>query len=250
MNSLYVSATGMTSQQLNIDTISNNMANINTPGFKRSEINFKDLYYQDIAVGKGKNISVGLGSKVDGANKVFTQGSLRETGNLLDLAIEGGGFFKVAMGDGTFGYTRDGSFRMDADGSIVTVSGYRLEPPITIDQSFSEIAIDLDGLVTLKPIDSDVVQEIGTIELYDFSNPAGLLSASGNIYKETVASGPEIINNNGTLGTIRQGFLESANVNIMEEMTSLIVAQRAFEINSKAIKAADDMMGITNGIRQ
>lgn len=250
MNSLYVASTGMMNQQLYIDVISNNLANINTPGYKRSEINFKDLYYQDLEIGDDRSVRIGLGSKVDGVNKIFTQGSLGETGNLLDLAIDGEGFFKILMPDGSFGYTRDGSFRMDAEGNVVTVEGYKLEPSIIIEESFSELVISKDGIVSIIPFESEEAVEKGKITLVKFANPSGLASVSGNIYAETEASGVPIDDNgDGTFGLIRQGFIEGANINVIEEMVNLIVAQRAYEINSKVIKAADDMMGITNNIQ-
>jgi flagellar basal-body rod protein FlgG len=251
MNSLYIASTGMVNQQLYVDVISNNLANINTPGYKKSEINFKDLYYQDMEIDNDKSIRVGMGSGVDGINKVFTQGSLGETGNLLDLAIDGEGFFRILMPDGNFGYTRDGSFKMDSEGNIVTVEGYMLEPPIRIDQSFSELIVSKDGVVSIVPFESEEAVEVGQITLVKFTNPPGLASVSGNIYAETEASGVPMENNgDGTFGLIRQGFIEKANINVIEEMVNLIVAQRAYEINSKAIKAADDMMGITNNINQ
>ncbi|MBN2073600.1 MAG: flagellar basal-body rod protein FlgG [Actinobacteria bacterium] len=251
MNSLYIASIGMNNQQLNIDVISNNLANINTPGYKRSEINFKDLYYQDIVVGKDKSIRVGLGSKVDGINRVFTQGTLNETGNVLDLAIDGEGFFRILLQDGGFGYTRDGSFRIDGEGNVVTVEGYKLEPPLNIDQAFSELTVSGDGTVSIMPYDSGEQVDVGRITLVRFTNPSGLASMSGNIYTETVASGaPQEDNGDGTAGNIRQGFIEGANINVIEEMVNMIVAQRAYEINSKAIKASDEMMGITNNIKQ
>ncbi len=251
MNSLYIAATGMMNQQLNVDMISNNLANINTTGFKKSDINFKDLAYKNVVIAKERYSAIGLGSSVDGVRKIFTQGNIKDTGNPLDLAIEGEGYFSVRQADGTLAYTRDGSFRIDSEGRFVNSSGNILEPPVTVEGFFNEILISEKGVISVVEADSEELREIGKITLVRFQNPAGLEAISGNLFKETIASGPAINDNDdGTFGNIRQGYLEMSNINVIEEMVNLIVAQRAYEINSKAIKSSDEMMGMANALRQ
>jgi flagellar basal-body rod protein FlgG len=247
MNSLYISSLGMMNQQMNVDIISNNLANINTAGFKKSEINFKDLYWYGPPGQEALASFVGIGSTVDGITKIHTQGMFAESQNPLDLAIEGDGFFSVLLPDGATGYTRDGSFRLDGEGHIVTSQGYRLQPPINIDQSYSQLIIDNEGRVSIMPIDSEENIEIGMIELTRFANPAGLENISGNIYLETESSGGALAG--GAAGKIRQGYKEMANVNVIEEMVNLISAQRAYEINSKAVRTTDEMLQIRNNLR-
>jgi len=254
MSSLYISASGMINQQINVDMISNNLANVNTSGFKKSEISFRELAYKDIATNKSQTNQVGLGSSVNSVGKIFTQGTIKETGNALDLAIEGDGFFKILMPDGTFAYTRDGSFQFDALGNLVTKNGYKVAPGITIAGDFSDISVSENGIISVTEIDVNGVETIrvaGTITLSRFTNPAGLESIAGNLYKETVASGLAQDNPaDGSTGKIKQGYLEMGNINVIEEMVNLIAAQRAYEINSKAIQASDDMMGMANSIRK
>lgn len=251
MGSLYISATGMINQQLNVDMISNNLANVNTSGFKKSQISFKELSYMDIITDKNKYNQIGLGSAVSGVGKIFTQGTLKETGAPLDCAIEGDGFFKVQLPDGTFAYTRDGSFQLDSSGTLVTTNGYKIAPGITIDQDFEEIMIDEDGTIIIKPIGSEETVDVGKITISTFKNPGGLESIAGNLFIETTASGvAEDDAADGSTGKIKQGFLEMANVNVIEEMVNLIAAQRAYEINSKAIKASDEMMEMANSVRR
>lgn len=249
MNSLYVAATGMINQQLNVDLISNNLSNINTPGYKKSEVNFKDLYNQEINLGQDRTIFIGMGAKVDGINKIHTQGVLQQSEDPLDLAIEGEGFFQVLLPDGSTGYTRDGSFRIDGDGNIVTVEGYLLQPPINVGEGFSEISITNSGNISIIPLGSDEDTELGQILLAGFSNPSGLENISGNIYIETESSGPPLLDGQVSLGDIKQSFKEMSNVNVIEEMVNLIAAQRAYEINSKAVKTIDEMMSVTNNMR-
>jgi flagellar basal-body rod protein FlgG len=249
MNSLYVAATGMINQQLNVDLISNNLSNINTPGYKKSEVNFKDLYSQEINLGQDRTIFIGMGAKVDGISKIHTQGVLQQSENPLDLAIEGPGFFQVLLPDGSTGYTRDGSFRIDGAGNIVTVEGYLLQPPVNMGEEFSEISVASNGIISVVPFGSDESVELGQIMLAGFINPSGLENISGNIYVETESSGQPLPAGQLKLGDIRQGYKEMSNINVIEEMVNLISAQRAYEINSKAIKAIDDMMGVTNNMR-
>jgi flagellar basal-body rod protein FlgG len=251
MNSLYIAATGMKNQQLNVDMISNNLANINTTGFKKSDINFKDLAYKDIIVAKERYSAIGLGSGVDGVRKIFTQGNIKETGNPLDLAIEGEGYFTVRLADGTLAYTRDGSFRIDSDGRFVNSAGNILVPPITLAGFYHEMIISEKGVISVLEADSEEMREVGKITLVRFKNPGGLEAISGNLFKETIASGPPVNDNgDGSFGNIRQGYLEMSNINVIEEMVNLISAQRAYEINSKAIKSSDEMMGMANALRQ
>ncbi len=249
--SLYSAATGMQAQQMNLDTIANNLANVNTPGFKRSKIEFQDLLYQKPRnVGSdsgGGNIvptglEVGNGSRVASSSKVFTQGQLTSTGGNLDLAIQGDGFYEVQRPDGTIAYTRDGSFKLNANGQVVTsdglpiLSGMQPIPP-----GATSINVATTGEVTVQT--SSGTQTF-RLTLTRFANPSGLRSLGGNLYEETPASGTPETGNAGEqgYGTIMQGYLESSNVNLVEEMVNLIVAQRAYEINSKSIQASDEML--------
>ncbi|HYC72675.1 MAG TPA: flagellar basal-body rod protein FlgG [Opitutaceae bacterium] len=249
--SLYSAATGMEAQQLNLNTIANNLANVNTPGFKRSKIEFQDLLYQKPRAsgtdsGGGNlvptGIEVGNGSRVASTSKVFTQGQLTSTGEKLDVAIQGDGFFEVQRADGTIAYTRDGSFKLNAQGQVVTVdglpilSGFQPVPPGT-----ESITIAEDGNVTLQ---SSGGAQTFRLTLTRFANPAGLRSLGGNMYEETAASGTPEAGNAGEQGFGRtiQGYVETSNVNIVEEMVNLIIAQRAYEINSKSIQTSDEML--------
>jgi len=249
--SLYSAATGMEAQQLNLNTIANNLANVNTPGFKRSKIEFQDLLYQKPRAsgsdsGGGNlvptGVEVGNGSRVAATSKVFTQGQLTNTGEKLDLAIQGDGFFEVQRPDGTIGFTRDGSFKLNAQGQVVTVdglpvlSGFQPIPP-----GAASISVSEDGQVTVQS--SNGTQSFG-LTLARFANPAGLQSLGGNLYQETAASGTPELGKAGEQGFGRtiQGYIENSNVNIVEEMVNLIVAQRAYEINSKSIQTSDEML--------
>jgi len=248
--SLYSAATGMEAQQLNLNTIANNLANVNTPGFKRSKIEFQDLLYQKPRAsgtdsGGGNliptGIEVGNGSRVAATAKVFTQGQLTNTGEKLDIAIQGDGFFEVQRPDGTLGYTRDGSFKLNAQGQVVTadglpvLSGFQNIPPS------SEISISEDGNVT---VESSSGKQTFRLTLTRFANPSGLRSLGGNLYEETAASGTPETGNPGEAGYGRtiQGYIEASNVNIVEEMVNLIIAQRAYEINSKSVQTSDEML--------
>ncbi|HHF09376.1 MAG TPA: flagellar basal-body rod protein FlgG [Candidatus Atribacteria bacterium] len=261
MRALWTAATGMQAKQLDIDVIANNLANINTTGFKKSRVDFQDLMYQTVRVKGAPNtqenqiptgIEVGLGVRPAAVQKLFFQGDAYETGNPLDVAIEGDGFFQVLLADGTVGYTRDGSFKLDAQGRIVTSDGFPLEPPITVPQDAESITIGQDGTVTAKIAGETEPQELGVIELARFINPAGLQSIGRNLYVATVASGEPQLGTPGFdgLGTLAQGFLETSNVQAVEEMVRMISAQRAYEINSKAISVADEMMSIANNMKR
>jgi flagellar basal-body rod protein FlgG len=253
MRALYTAAAGMIAQQYNMDTISNNLANVDTTGFKGNQARFQDLVYQQVqAPGTPVGASivpvgqeVGLGVKVSDSEKVFTQGSLTQTGNPLDVAVQGDGFFQVTMPDGTTAYTRDGSFKEDANGSIVTASGYFLQPQITIAQNAISVSIGTDGSVTAQVPGSNQPQTLGQLQLARFVNPAGLSPVSGgNLYTQTAASGPPIVTTPGLngAGTLQNGYLESSNVQVVNEIVNMIVAQRAYEANSKSIGAADQML--------
>lgn len=243
----------MIAQQYNMDTISNNIANVNTTGFKGNMARFQDLVYQQIqAPGSpvGATVvpvgqDVGLGVKVASSEKVFTQGSLVQTSNPLDAAIEGDGFFQVTMPDGTTAYTRDGSFKEDANGSIVTSDGYFLQPQITIPQNATSVSIGKDGTVSAQVPGSNQPQTLGQLQLARFVNNAGLSPAGGgNLYTQTAASGPPIVSQPGLngAGMLQGGYTENSNVQVVNEIVNMIVAQRAYEANSKSIGAADQML--------
>ncbi len=249
--SLYSAAPGMEAQQLNLNTIANNLANVNTPGFKRSKIEFQDLLYQKPRAsgtdsGGGNlvptGVEVGNGSRVAATSKVFTQGQLTNTGEKLDVAVQGDGFFEVQRPDGTTGYTRDGSFKLNAQGQVVNVdglpvlSGFQPIPP-----GANSISISEDGQVTVQ---TSTGSQSFAITLTRFANPAGLRSLGGNLYEETPASGTPEAGKPGEqgFGRVIQGYVEASNVNIVEEMVNLIVAQRAYEINSKSVQTSDEML--------
>lgn len=261
IRALWTAASGMLAQQLNTDVIANNLANVNTTGYKRSRADFQDLLYQTIKAAGTSNtsgsqvpvgIEVGHGTRAIAIQKMFTQGDYEETGNTLDMVIEGDGFFQITMPDGSTAYTRAGSFKQDSQGRVVTSDGYVMKDQITIPQEAQDIAITSDGTVQAILPGKSTPQQLGVIELARFTNPAGLSSEGKNLYFATAASGQAI---NGTpgadgLGTIVQRSLEMSNVKVVEEMVNLIVAQRAYEINSKAIQTSDEMLGIANNLRR
>ncbi|MBP2659598.1 MAG: flagellar basal-body rod protein FlgG [Firmicutes bacterium] len=253
MRSLWTAASGMVAQQANIDVVSNNLANVNTTGFKKSRSDFEDLMYQTMrqsgtATGADTQLPTGiqLGSGVRqvATQKIYTEGSFQSTGNELDMAIEGDGFFQVTMSDGTINYTRDGAFKRDEQGRMVTSEGYPLEPAITIPEGSSNIAVSSDGRVSATLAGQTAAQELGQIQLVKFVNPAGLDSVGHNLLKETAASGTPVASDPGVdgTGTVMQKYLEMSNVQIVDEMVNMIVAQRAYEINSKAITTSDEML--------
>ncbi len=263
MRSLWTAASGMIGQQFNIDTLANNLSNVNTTGFKKQRAEFEDLLYQTVLLAGTPatevsevptGIQVGHGVKVSATQKMFTQGSLQSTENKLDLAMEGDGFFKIQLYDGTFAYTRDGSFKIDSNRQIVTSSGYLLEPPMVLPENsnMETFSISQDGRITVKVSGDDNPVEIGQMEAYRFVNPAGLRSIGGNLYKTTPASGEEIPGQPGIDGMakLHQGFLEMSNVKVVEEMVNMIVAQRAYEINSKAIQTSDSMLGTAISLKR
>ncbi|MCX7965205.1 MAG: flagellar basal-body rod protein FlgG [Syntrophorhabdaceae bacterium] len=261
IRALWTAGTGMNVQQINLDIIANNIANVNTNGFKKSRADFQDLMYQTlrlqgIKTGEGNQVPTGIeighGAMLAAVQKVFMQGDFQETQNELDLAIEGNGFLTVILPTGEKGYTRAGSLKRDSDGKIVTSDGYPLEPSITIPNNTISISIRPNGIVSAKIAGQSEPQQLGTIELAMFPNPSGLKAMGKSIYMETDASGSPITGKPGEngLGTILQGFLEMSNVNVMQEMINLIVGQRAYEVNSKAIQAADEMLQMANNVRR
>ena len=250
---LYSAATGMQAQAMNVDVISHNLANVNTTGFKKSRAEFEDLLYQTVREPGAKStintdvpsgIQIGLGARPVSVNKIYTQGNFKETGGSLDLVIEGDGFFQVTMPDGTVAYTRAGSFSKDSTGRVVTSDGYPMEPPLTIPADATSVTIGTDGTNTVTSPGSTAVTEIGTIQLAKFINPSGLKSIGKNLFTQTSASGDAVLGTPGLegFGTISQGFVEISNVDIVEELIEMIVAQRAYETNSRSVRTADEML--------
>jgi flagellar basal-body rod protein FlgG len=261
--SLRTAATGMYAQQLNIQVISNNIANINTTGFKKNKAEFQDLMYQNIPTStlaqnnitspqnSNQALQVGSGVKASSTQKIFKQGDLQQTNNSLDLAIQGDGFFQVRKADGTYAYTRDGSFKVSGDGRIVTASGYILEPEISLTDDILQINISRDGAMEVKTSGGNSYV-LDNIQLVRFINPGGLEALGDNLYAETESSGQPILGTPGMdgFGEIQQGFLEASNVDIVEEMIAMITAQRAYEINSKTVKTVEEMMTMTNNLKR
>ncbi len=260
---LRTAASGMYAQQKNIEIIANNIANVNSTGFKKSKAEFQDLMYQQVPLSAYSNentgitdmsndyIYIGNGVKVSAAHKLFQQGDLSETGNPMDIAIYGEGFFQVMKPDGTYAYTRDGTFKVNSEGKIVNSSGYRLVPEITLDENMRNISISRNGEINV--IDStERTTTLDEISLVKFVNPAGLKPIGDNLYIETEYSGPPIFGTPGTngFGEIYQGYMESSNVDIVEEMINMITAQRAYEINSKTVKTIEEMMTIVNQLKR
>jgi flagellar basal-body rod protein FlgG len=249
-------ATGMAGQQMVVDTIAHNLANINTNGFKRTQLGFQDLLYikmreagHEVASGVNSPSGVELGSgvRVASTSKVYTAGELENTGRDLDLAITGDGFFQVTLPNGEKRYTRDGSFQRNANGQLVTASGYYLEPAITVPTDTVSISVGPEGSVTVRN-GAGTVSVVGVIQLARFPNNGGLSSEGGNLLAETEASGPPTVGTAGRqgFGSIEAGFLEKSNVQMVTELVNLITAQRAYEINSRAIKAGDEMLNTAN----
>jgi len=259
MRALYSSAAGMQSQQVNLDVISNNLANVNTTGFKKSKAEFQDLLYQDTRSagadqGAGNQVPTGIqighGSRLVSTSKVFTNGELTQTGERLDVAIQGDGFFEVQLPDGTKAYTRDGALKTASDGRITTSDGYVLQGGFQpIPAGTTSVNISATGEVTTSGSNGN---QTFRVQLVRFANPAGLQSIGRNLYRETLAAGNPELGNPGEngFGELQQGFLEMSNVKVVEEMVNMIVAQRAYEVNSKAVQAADEMMQLSNNLRR
>lgn len=255
--SLWAAKTGLDAQQTRMSVISNNLANANTTGFKRTRAVFEDLLYQterqaggqtsqDTRLPSGKMI--GTGVRLVATQKTFGQGNVLQTDNPLDIAVQGRGLFQIALPDGTLGYTRDGSFQVNAEGEVVTSSGYRLEPGVTIPDDVQSITIGSDGTVSVQQPGQAAPTQIGTLQLADFINHAGLQPRGENLYLETAASGAPRVGTPGLngVGTLVQGSLEGSNVNVVEELVTMIETQRAYELNSKAISTSDQMLQYVN----
>ena len=261
MRAMWSAAAGMNVQTTNMDTISNNLANINTTGFKKARAEFQDLLYQTINTAGTNtsttttypgNIQIGHGAKVSAMVKEFTTGSLTNTSSQFDLAIEGNGFFRVTMPDGTLGYTRDGSFSLDQNGNIVNANGNPMDPQITIPQDALSVTIATDGTVTVTETGQTAPQTLGQITISNFINPNGLNQMGHNIYQPTLASGDPIDGVPGLtgLGTIQQYNLEVSNVDMAEEMVNMIIGQRAYEANSKTIQTCDSMLQLITSLKR
>ncbi len=261
VRSLYTAATGMMAQQMQIDVVSNNISNVNTIGYKKQRAEFADLFYQTMEYAgtatsttttSPTGINVGLGVRPTAVTKIFTQGNLKQTNNNLDLAIQGDGFFQVQLPDGRIAYTRDGAFKLDANGNLVTSDGYKLVPNITLPADTVQVSIGTDGTVSVLEAGQTQMQQIGQITIAKFINPAGLHSLGSNLYINTTASGDPMVEVPGTngLGEIRQGFIEMSNVQLVEEMTDLITGQRAYDAASKAIMTSDEMLQTVNNLKR
>ena len=258
---LRTAATGMAAQQLNVDLISNNLSNVNTTGFKKSRPEFKDLMYQTIKAsglsedGRTKEsteIQVGNGTMPGAVVKSFLQGDIQPTNNPLDLAIQGDGFIQVQRPDGTTAYTRDGSLKISGDGQLVTSEGYIVQPSISFSSDTQSVTIARDGTIEATEVGQTTSTKVGQLELAKFVNPGGLRAIGNNLYVETIASGKPIQGAAGSegFGELIQGSLEASNVDVVEEMVSMIVAQRAYEINSKTIKTVEDMLTMANNLQR
>ncbi len=253
IRSLWTAKTGLESQQVQLDVIANNLANVSTNGFKRSRAVFEDLLYQNLRQPGAKSttqtslpsgLQIGTGVRPVATERIHTQGNLQNTGNSKDVAINGNGFFQVLMPDGTTAYTRDGSFQVDRNGQMVTSSGYPLEPTITIPDNALSITVGRDGVVSITQPGSSASVQVGQLTLATFINPTGLQSIGENLYQETDSSGPRNENTPGLngAGVLYQNYVETSNVNVVEEMVSMIQTQRAYEINSKAVQTSDEML--------
>ncbi len=256
---MWTASSGMHAQQLKIDAIANNLANVNTNGFKRSRAEFSDLMYQTIrapgAPSSGSTrvpagLQLGHGVQPGSVKKLFSQGDFANTGNPLDMVIRGNGFFKVLLPDGGTAYTRDGAFTANGEGQLVNASGYLLDPPITIPPDTLSISIGEDGTVSVTQPGQSAATDVGQLELANFVNPSGLLALGGNLFQATEASGDAIAGTPGLdgLGSIGQGFLEISNVSIVTELVDMIAAQRAYELNSRAVRASDEMLQQLNNL--
>lgn len=252
-SALWVAKTGLDAQQTRMAVVSNNLANVNTTGFKKGRAAFQDLLYQTVSQPGAQTtqqtqsptgLMLGTGVRVVATDKQFSQGNVQQTGNSLDLAVNGRGFFQVLQPDGTTAYTRDGSFQLNAQGQLVTSSGYTVQPGITIPNNAQSVTIGADGTVSVQLPGTATPSQVGSLQLADFINPAGLQAKGDNLYVETAASGTPQTGTPGLagLGSLQQGSLEASNVNVVEEMVNMIETQRAYEMNSKAVATADQML--------
>ncbi len=253
IRSLWISKTGLDAQQTQMDVTANNLANVSTHGFKRSRAVFEDLLYQTLrqpgAQSSGQTqlpsgLQLGTGVRPVATERIFTQGNLQQSGNPMDVAIQGNGFFQVQMPDGSSAYTRDGSFQVNAQGQLVTSSGFAVQPAITIPPNALAVSVSRDGIVNVQRAGQTAMTQVGQIQLVGFMNPAGLQSMGENLYIESAASGTPSANTPGTngIGLLNQGYVETSNVNVVEELVGMIQTQRAYEINSKAIQTSDQML--------
>lgn len=254
---MWIAKTGLDAQQTRMSVISNNLANVNTTGFKRGRAVFQDLIYQNVrqvgaqtsqSTRSPSGLSLGTGVRTVATEKLFNQGNITQTNNSLDMAIEGRGFFQILLPDGSQAYTRDGSFQLDANGQMVTSNGHILQPGITIPANSLSVSISEDGIVSAMTAGSTTPTQVGAIQMSDFINPAGLQAIGGNLFLESVASGTPTTGTPGLsgLGSLVQGSLETSNVNTVEELVNMIESQRAYEMNSKAIATADQMLQYVN----
>ena len=261
IRALWTAASGMQAQQKNLDVVANNLANVNTTGFKKSRADFQDLMYQNLKTSGAPStnatqvptgIQIGLGTRLAAVTKIFTTGDFTQTGNELDMAIEGDGFYQIQLPDGGTGYSRSGAFKKDSTGRVVTSDGYPLLPAISIPSNATKVNIGNDGTVSVMQAGQNTPTQVGNIQLASFSNPSGLSAQGKNLFLPTDASGAATTGTPGQtgLGTIAQGFLEMSNVSVMEEMVNMIVGQRAYEINSKAVQASDEMLQTANNLRR
>lgn len=259
IRALWTAATGMSAQQMNVDIISNNLANVNTTGYKKSRVDFQDLFYQTLRTAGAEQagglqnptgLQVGMGTIPVATQKIFSQGDYQNTENPMDWSIEGSGFFQVLMPDNTRAYTRAGSFKLDSTGKVVTSEGYPIEPAITLPADAKDLSVASDGTISARQ-NGGPPTVIGSLELARFVNPAGLTNLGHNLYAETAASGVPSTGAPGStdFGHVQQGMLEMSNVRVVDEMVQMILAQRAYEINSKAIQTSDEMIRIANNIR-
>ncbi len=262
IRALYTAASGMTAQQMNLDAIANNLANSSTAGFQQRRVQFSDLLYQnEISPGSAASqqttvaagLQVGLGARPTSTEILQTQGNLSQTGNQLDLAIQGQGFFQILLPNGQTGYTRSGSFQLDAQGNVVTSNGDPLQPGITVPPDATAITVGADGTVSVTQPGQTQAQQVGSIQLALFANPGGLNSVGNNLYLQTTASGDPIIGAPGGtegIGSLQQGMLEQSNVSVVDQFVQMIVAQRSYESNSRVVKAADEMLQQINQLSQ
>ena len=253
IRSLWIAKTGLEAQQLAMDVVANNLANVSTNGFKRSRAVFEDLLYQTMRQPGAKSsqqteipsgLQIGTGVHPVATERIHTQGNLQQTGNSLDVAVNGTGFFQILQADGTTGYSRDGSFQLNSQGQLVTASGYVVQPAITIPSTAISVTISRDGIVSALTSGSTTPTQVGQLQLASFINPGSLQSQGENLYAETAASGSPATGNPGSngLGLLNQGYVETSNVNVAEELVNMIQTQRAFEINSRSIQASDQML--------
>jgi flagellar basal-body rod protein FlgG len=258
-DSLYIAATGMQAQQLSVDTIANNLVNVNTSGFKAGRVNFMDLVYRELGRtgsvtdnATARSLGLGTGVGVASLSKLLVQGDLKKTDGPLDLAIQGSGFFEVTLADGTPAYTRGGPMQVNRDGYLVSADGYLLKPSVRVGSDFRQVQVGVDGKVTVLASGSSTPSEAGRLELATFANSAGLVALGQNLYKPSEASGDAVYVKPGEdgAGSIAQGFVESSNVKMVDEMVNLMVAQRAYEMSVKVIQASDEMLAMSNNLRK